>query len=217
MRGVFSGPLHLYTFIHTFIILMCVFIHMTVKRVNITLEETLHNEATSYAEGRGMSFSAFVSRSLKDAMKQGDSSPSVSLTPEAFLKTMTQEERTGLVKPVVSDILRSDWGRDYLRGIVKEMTPGERGRAPRGEVSGGHGEAPKIRPGNIELAPEFVERLKKFGPTKIQNASCVDKGTISSIQNRKKVAVTPVTFEKLEAGISALEAEAAKNSLIPSE
>lgn len=157
-----------------------------------------------------MSFSAFVSRSLKDAMKQGDSSPSVSLTPEALLKTMTPEECSGLMKPVVSDILRSDWGRDYLRDIVKEMTPGERGQALRGE-------APKIRPGNIELAPEFVERLKKFGPTKIQNASGIDKGTVSSIQNRKKVAVTPVTFEKLEAGISALEAEAAKNSLIPSE
>lgn len=180
---------------------------MTVKRVNVTLEETLHNEATSYAEGRGMSFSAFVSRSLKDAMKQGDSSPSVSLTPEAFLMTMTQEERTGLMKPVVSDILRSDWGRDCLRDIVKEMTPGERGQALRGE-------APKIRPGNIELAPEFVERLKKFGPTKIQNASCVDKGTISSIQNRKKVAVTPATFEKLEAGLIALEEEADRNTLI---
>lgn len=183
---------------------------MTVKRVNVTLEEILHNEATSYAEGRGMSFSAFVSRALKEAMKQGDSSHSVSLTPEALLKTMTPEECSGLMKPVVSDILRSDWGRDCLRDIVKEMTPGERGQALRGE-------APKIRPGNIALAPEFVERMQKFGPTDLQNASGVDKGTISSIQNRKKVAVTPATFEKLEAGISALEAEAAKNSLIPSE
>lgn len=208
MRGVFSGPLHLYTFIHTFIILMCVFIHMTVKRVNVTLEETLHNEATAYAEGKGWSFSGLVSRAIKELMERGETFPSSSsLTPEDLLKTMTPEECSGLMKPVVSDILRSDWGRGCLRDIVKEMTPGERGQALRGE-------APKIRPGNIALAPEFVERMQKFGPTDLQNASGVDKGTISSIRNRKKAAVTPVTFEKLEAGLIALEEEADRNTLI---
>lgn len=179
---------------------------MTVKRVNVTLEETLHNEATAYAEGKGWSFSGLVSRAIKELMERGETFPSSSsLTPEDLPKTMTPEECVGMMKPVVSDILRSDWGRDCLRDIVKEMTPGERGQAP------------KIRPGNIEIAPEFVERMQKFGPTQIQNASGVDKGTVSSIRNRKKAAVTPVTFEKLEAGISALEAEAAKNTLIPSE
>lgn len=192
---------------------------MTSRRVNVTLEESLHDEATSYAEGRGMSFSGMVSRAIKEFMERGDSSPSsVSLTPEALLMTMTQEERSGLMKPAISDILRSDWGRDYLRDIVKDMTPGERGQALRREVSSeGHGEAPKIRPGNIEIAPEFVERMQKFGPTQIQNVSGVDKGTVSSIRNRKKAAVTPSTFEKLEAGLIALEEEAARNTLITHE
>lgn len=191
---------------------------MTAKRVNVTLEEDLHTEATAYAERNCMSFSGLVSRAIKELMERGGTfSSSSSLTPEDLLKTMTPEERVGMMKPVVSDILRSDWGRDYLRDIVKEMTPGERGQALRREVSEEHGEAPKIRPGNIEIAPEFVERLQKFGPTQIQNASGVDKGTVSSIRNRKKAAVTPVTFEKLEAGLIALEEEAAKNSLITHE
>ena len=108
---------HSYTHnIHTFISLQCVFIHMVAKRVNLTIEGDLHDKATSYAEEKGMSFSALVAKAISQYMKAGDHTP---ITPEGILLKMSSEERTGLMRPIVSEMIsefiHSDKGETTFR------------------------------------------------------------------------------------------------------
>jgi len=183
---------------------------MTVKRVNVTVEDDIHEAATAYAEGKGWSFSGMVTKALREMMDRGDSSPSSG--PD-----MPRDEDTRvMVETVIRDYFTSDksdayalierviTSRDTVPEILPEPIPIEVSVKP-------------VKAGNIEITNEFRDRLKKFGPTDIQNASGVNKGSVSTIQRGEQLTTTRKTFEKLEAGISALEAEAAIMACIPSE
>ncbi|OQA55332.1 MAG: hypothetical protein BWY45_02258 [Euryarchaeota archaeon ADurb.Bin294] len=203
---------------------------MVAKRVNLTIEGDLHDKATSYADERGMSFSALVAKAVSQYMKTGDHTP---ITPESILLKMSPEERTGLMRPIVSEMIDefmlSEKGRDYLLNIVTErresippvyqMEMQKEGDEPQSQIK----EVPR-RPappapksGSVTITDEFRERLKKFGPTAIEKVSGVGKGDISKMQRGLKDGISEKNYQKLEAGIAILEADAAKNAVLPSE
>lgn len=188
---------------------------MTVKRVNVTLEDDIHEAATAYAEGKGWSFSGMVTKALREMMDRGDSSPSPS-SGQAVLSAGAMEE---MISQRMDAALKEYLTPDRLAS----MLPAASVSHPEAltEVSDMGRTAPRspraASPGSVSVTPEFRERLSKFGPTEIQNASGVNKGSVSTIQRGEQLTMTRKTFEKLEAGISALETEAAKNTLIPSE
>lgn len=203
---------------------------MVAKRVNLTIEGDLHDKATSYAEEKGMSFSALVAKAISQYMKAGDHTP---ITPEGILLKMSSEERTGLMRPIVSEMIsefiHSDKGRDYIQNIVTEgresippvyhMETQNEGNDPQSKIEEVPREhvPPSPKSGSIIITDEFRERLKKFGPTALEKVSGVGKGDISKMQRGKKDGVSEKNYKKLEAGIAILEADAAKNAVLPSE
>lgn len=186
---------------------------MTSKRVNFTLEEELHTEASKYAEDRGWTFSGLVARALTQYMQQGgDSSPgpapALPLSKEELIQAM-------------EETLRSDEGREYLktltREVVADLNPGEREPHVKRErittISGLN--APKE--GTVTISEEFRERLSKFGPSILERASGMSKGDISKIQRSLRNGISEKNYQKLEAGLISLEEAASKNGTLTSE
>ena len=171
---------------------------MTVKRVNVTLEDDIHEAATAYAEGRGWTFSGMVTKALREMMDRGDSAPSSS-TVTAPLPDDLDERISARVEAALLEHLTPDRLASMLPAAHIE------------NASAGPVKAPPVKVGHVEITSEFRDRLRKFGPTPLMNASGVNKGSISEIQNGKKAGVTKDTFDKLEAGLIKLESEAALN------
>ena len=186
---------------------------MTVKRVNVTLEDDIHEAATAYAEGKGWSFSGMVTKALREMMDRGDSSPS---SGQAVLSAGAMEE---MISQRVDAALKEYLTPDRLVSMLPaaSVSHGEALTEVSDMGRTAHRSPRAASPGSVTVTDEFKERLLRFGPTDIQNASGVNKGSVSTIQRGEQLTMTRKTFEKLEAGISALEAEAAKNTLIPSE
>jgi len=171
---------------------------MTSKRVNFTLEEELHTEASKYAEDRGMSFSGLVARALTQYMQQGgDSSPgpapALPLSKEELIQAM-------------EETLRSDEGREYIktltREVVADLSPEEKQTIfPK---------PPQVKPphskiGSVEITDEMRERMHKFRQIDMSKASGIQKGDISRIYNGLKPRVEKETLDKLEAALISLE------------
>jgi len=179
---------------------------MTVKRVNVTLEDDIHEAATAYAEGKGWSFSGMVTKALREMMDRGDSSPSSG--PD-----MPRDEDIGvMVSQRVDAALKEYLTPDRLVSMLPAASVSH-GEALT-EVSDIERTAPRspraASPGSVPVTDGFKERLLRFGPTDIQNASGVNKGSVSIIQRGEQLTMTRKTFEKLEAGISALEGRGGK-------
>lgn len=195
---------------------------MVAKRVNLTIEEDLHDKATSYAEDKGMSFSALVAKAISQYMKTGDHTP---ITSESILMQMSPEERSGLMKPIVSEMVNefmlSEKGMAYLSGLVMErresLSPEVTDPRSKGEAAPRVSGPPAPKTGYVIISEEFRLRLEKFGPTALEKASGIGKGDISRIQHGKKTSVSEANYKKLEAGLSTLEADASKNAVLPSE
>lgn len=179
---------------------------MASKRVNFTLDEELHTEASKYAEDRGWTFSGLVARALTRYMQEGDSSPgpSPALTP-------SKEE----LIPVMETALRSGEVGEYLKTLIREvvadLSPEEKQTIfPK---------PPQVKPphskiGSVEITDEMRERMHKFRQIDVSKASGIQKGDISRIYNGLKPRVEKETLDKLEAALISLEAEAAKNSTL---
>lgn len=195
---------------------------MVAKRVNLTIEGDLHDKATSYAEEKGMSFSALVAKAISQYMKAGDHTP---ITSESILMGMSQEERSGLMRPIVTelmdDFLSSDDGKAFMASIAKNTAMSvpldDREIRSQVEVAPREHVPPSPKSGSITITEEFRERLKKFGPTALEKVSGVGKGDISKMQRGIKDGVSEKNYRKLETGIAILEADAAKNAVLPSE
>lgn len=185
---------------------------MTSKRVNFTLEEELHTEASKYAEDRGMSFSGLVARALTRYMQEGDSSPgpSPALTP-------SKEE----LLQVIDTALRSDEGREYLKNLTREVVtdlpPEEKKPHAKTERITTIGDIHAPKKGSVAISEEFRERLSKFGPSLLEKASGMGKGDISKIQRGLKSGISEDNYQKLETGLLALEEAASKNGTLTSE
>lgn len=170
---------------------------MTIKRVNVTLEDDLHGEATKYADDRGMSFSAFVSRALKDAMNRGDdTSPSSSgqagVSP-ADIREMIQAEVEAAIRSIHP-------GSD---GVLPLVTPddGPAKVTPRKERPA------KDSGSMVSIPTDIQERASHYKASQIENASGKQlkrgtmQGIITGISTRTspdKLALLIETLDRLD-------------------
>ena len=131
-----SHATHKYT---PFIISQCVSIHMVVKRVNITIEDDLHIQASDYADAQGMAFSVLVSKALRSFM-EGGPAPSPSPSP-----AITHQN--------LMDFLNSDEGRDAIKSIAREVVPAQVAPAPVTPVAPVDVPSPVKAKGSVKSGP----------------------------------------------------------------
>lgn len=180
---------------------------MVVKRVNVTLEDDLHETATNYADGRGWSFSGLVSRALKDFMERGDSSPS---SPgQAVLSEAAMNE---MISAKVEDALRDFMTPEKSDALFERLVS----KLPAVALAGGASQpmdrtpvrkTPGLREGKVSIPDDLRERLQRYGASEIEHATggIVSKGTAHGIIKKNARGTSPEFLEALTEAIERLE------------
>lgn len=198
---------------------------MVVKRVNITIEEDLHDQASDYADAQGMAFSVLVSKAVRSFM-EGGSAPSPSspgLTHQNLLEFLRSDEGKGVIL---------DIAREAVPAPVPVLVPAAPSHDTVVPVTVTAPVQKSVKPGpnagKVTIPEDVLKKAMKykaaaientilsiFNPEKDTKIETIKKGTIQGFVKGTARTTDPEYLKQVVKALEVLEAQETSHSQVP--